>query len=99
MTTEDKANLVSIQRWSTDPAFLSTDNLVILITEHLSDVSRRVTSSPQLVTINVPFPDFDERLRFLKEQDHTNITFEMDVETLAKVSAGLSLLGASHSGH
>ena len=92
MTTEDKANLVSIQRWSTDPAFLSTDNLVILITEHLSDVSRRVTSSPQLVTINVPFPDYTERLRFLEQQDHTNITFEMDIATLAKVSAGLSLL-------
>ena len=38
MVHEDKANLVSLQRWSTDPAFLATDNLVILVTEHLSDV-------------------------------------------------------------
>ena len=27
MVHEDKANLVSLQRWSTDPAFLATDNL------------------------------------------------------------------------
>ncbi len=92
MVHEDKANLVSLQRWSTDPAFLSTDNLAILVTEHLSDVSRRLTSSPQLATIHLEFPDLDTRLRFLRDQDLSEVQAEMDVEHLANITAGLSLL-------
>jgi transitional endoplasmic reticulum ATPase len=89
---EEKANLVAMQRWASDPALLSTDNLVILVTEHLSDVSRRVVASPQLLTITVPFPDHDERLRFLQHEDMKGVTLEMPVESLAKTTAGLSLM-------
>ena len=32
----DKANLDSMQRWASDPGLLGSDNLVVLITEHLS---------------------------------------------------------------
>jgi transitional endoplasmic reticulum ATPase len=92
MTSEDKANLVSLQRWSTDPALLSTDNLVILVTEHLSDVSRRVVASPQLVTVQIPYPDQAARRAFLESCDLTNIHLEMDMDSFAKVSGGLSLL-------
>ncbi|MBT3217841.1 MAG: ATP-binding protein, partial [Proteobacteria bacterium] len=92
MTTEDKANLVSLQRWSTDPSLLSTDNLVILITEHLSDISRRVVASPQLVTIHLPYPEVDERTRFLSTADLSDLKLEMDIAGLAKISAGLSLI-------
>ena len=92
MVHEDKANLVSLQRWSTDPAFLATDNLVILITEHLSDVSRRIVASPQLATIQIPFPDRPERGRFIGAQDLSDIKLHMEQETLGNVTAGLSLI-------
>lgn len=105
MVHEDKANLVSLQRWSTDPAFLSTDNLAILITEHLSDVSRRILASPQLTTIHLEFPDLRTRERFIADQDLKGIKLEMEPGHLAKITAGLSLLqirallrGASMSG-
>ena len=49
MGEADKANLVTLQRWSSDPALLMSDNLVILVAENLSDVHRRVVSSAQLV--------------------------------------------------
>jgi len=92
MGTEDKANLVSLQRWSSAPAFLATDNLVVLITEHLSDVSRRVVASPQLKSIQIPFPDETLRNRFLTTQDKTGIQMEMPLEVLGKITAGLSLI-------
>ncbi len=92
MVHEDKANLVSLQRWSTDPSFHATDNLVILITEHLSDVSRRITASPQLGTIHLQFPDEDTRLAFLQHTDTTDVNLSMETGVLAKVTAGLSLL-------
>lgn len=92
MVHEDKANLVSLRRWSTDPAFLATDNLVILIAEHLSDVSRRLLASPQLATIHVNFPDERERAAFVESQDLTDVQLEMSREQLAKITAGLSLI-------
>jgi transitional endoplasmic reticulum ATPase len=91
MSTEDKATLVSLQRWSNDPAFLGTDNLVILVTEHLSDVSRRVVASPQLKTLLLPFPDEAERNRFV-EHHNTDVPSDIPLKMLAQITAGLSLL-------
>jgi ATP-dependent 26S proteasome regulatory subunit len=92
MGLDDKANLVSLQRWSSTPAFLSTDNLVVLITEHLSDVSRRVVASPQLTTLQIPFPNEALRNQFLESQDLAGVKMDMTVEVLGKITAGLSLI-------
>ncbi|MEO0600646.1 MAG: hypothetical protein AAF211_04365, partial [Myxococcota bacterium] len=92
MVHEDKANLVSLQRWSSDPAFMQTDNLVILVCEHLSDVSRRITSSSQLATIHLTFPDVETRSEFIRDQDLSEVDLEMGPEVLGKMTAGLSLV-------
>jgi hypothetical protein len=92
MAHEDKASLVSLQRWSSDPLFLATDNLVVLITEHLSDVSRRILASPQMAAINITFPDEDERTAFLTASDLDDVDVAMGLPVLAKVTAGLSLM-------
>jgi AAA+ superfamily predicted ATPase len=91
MSDQDRANLVTLQRWSSDPVFLSTDNLVILLAEHLSEVSRRVVASPQLATIQVPFPDEETRSQFIGSQDLSAVKMEMDQVAFSKVTAGLSL--------
>ena len=44
MGDRDKSNLVALQRWSSDPAFLDSDNVVVLCTENLSDVHRRLVA-------------------------------------------------------
>ena len=89
---EDKANLVRLHRWSSDPVLLQTDNLAILVAEHLSEVSRRVVASPQLAIIRVPFPDEPTRLRFLDGADRAQVRLEMPLPRLAAVTAGLSIL-------
>lgn len=91
MSTEDKQNLVALQRWSSDPTFLGTDNLVIMVTEHLSDVSRRVVASAQLKSILLAFPQREDRQRFL-DAHADGVPMEMPVQTLAQITAGLSLL-------
>ncbi|MBW2254984.1 MAG: AAA family ATPase [Deltaproteobacteria bacterium] len=91
MSDQDRANLVTLQRWSSDPVFLSTDNLVILLAEHLSEVSRRVVASPQLATIQVPFPDESLRSLFVSSEDLSTVKMPMDQMAFAKVTAGLSL--------
>src|SRR5690606_17813142 len=68
------------------------DNLVILITEHLSDISRPLVASPQLATIHVNFPDESQRRAFLEDQDLEEVRLEMSPDQLAKITAGLSLI-------
>lgn len=92
MGDSDKANLVALQRWSSDPAFLDSDNVVVLCTESLSDVHRRLVSSPQLAPIQVPLPSEATRLAYIRSLDHEGVQLEMTDEALAKVTAGLSLV-------
>ncbi|MCB9682460.1 MAG: ATP-binding protein [Alphaproteobacteria bacterium] len=90
MTGEDKANLVTMRRWSSDPALLATDNLVLLVTESLSDVARSVLASPQLVTVRVPYPEEADRVAFLAAELTPEIPVAMAQPALAKVTAGLT---------
>lgn len=92
MGGSDKANLVTLLRWSQDPALLRTDNLVLLVTERLSDVHRRVVASAQIVPVEIRLPDERARLAFLQRSDATGVRLEMPPEALSKITAGLSLL-------
>lgn len=90
MTQDDKANLVTMRRWSSDPAVLATDNLILVITEHLPEVARSVVASPQLATVRIPFPAEAERLAYLRDGMSDDVPMGMTVEALAKVTAGLT---------
>ncbi len=92
MTHEDKANLVTMRRWSTDPAFLATDNLVILVADSMSDIARSVLASPQLVSVAMPFPSEELRHQFLEAHLADDIETDMPLEALRKVTAGLTLV-------
>lgn len=92
MNEADKANFVTLQRWASDPALLSSDNLVILITEQLGDLQRRVVSSAQLHAIEVPLPDELARSGFLGQQDLEEVPLTLGVENLARHTAGLTLI-------
>lgn len=92
MGSADKANLITLLRWSQDPALLRTDNLVVMVTERLSDVHRRVVSSAQIVPVEMRLPDTTARQAFIQRVDTTGVTLEMPADALAKITAGLSLL-------
>ena len=81
-----------MQRWSSDPGLLHSDNLAVLITENLADVHRRVVASTQLAAVSVPLPTDAERLEFIQAADLSGIEMEMEAEALAKVTAGLTLV-------
>ena len=73
---------------------LSTDNLVIMISENLSDVHRRLVSCAQLATVSIPLPDVDARLDFVNNYNKEGVSFSQDMseEAFANVSAGLTLV-------
>jgi len=91
MGESDKTSLVALHRWSSDPSLLHSDNLIVMVTETLSDVHRRVVSSPQLAMVNVPLPVEEDRLSFIESIDRNGVEMEMNESALSKVTAGLSL--------
>jgi transitional endoplasmic reticulum ATPase len=92
MSEADKANLVSFQRWSSDPALLNSNNLVLMVTENLSDINRRVVATAQIVPIQIPLPDTATRRTFIHRQDLTGVPMEISADNLAEHTAGLSLV-------
>ena len=87
----DKANLVTLLRLGSDPALVSSDNLVVLVTESIADVNRRLVASSHVAPLQVPLPASEERAAFIHHQDRHDIPMELDEGQLAKVTAGLSL--------
>lgn len=92
MGEADKANLVTLHRLGGDPGLLASDNLVVLVTETLSDVQRRLVASSHIALLEVPLPSPEDRAQFLGVEDRRDVVSEITDEQLAKVTAGLSLL-------
>jgi transitional endoplasmic reticulum ATPase len=91
MQHDDKRNLVTFRRWTSSPAILATDNILVMITESVSGMAKSVVSSPQLVLLRVDYPDENARTAYvaanIKDTPATITT-----AAIAKVSAGLTLM-------
>ena len=87
----DRANIVTLQRLGGDPALLASDNLLLLVTESLTDLSPRLAASPHVAVLEVPYPEESTRRAFLDAQDLTGVRLAVDLDTLARISAGLTL--------
>jgi ATP-dependent 26S proteasome regulatory subunit len=92
MGEAEKSNLVTMIRLGADPGLLASDNLVILVTETLAEVNRRLVASSHVAALEVPLPPIEERAAFLRAQDRREVRSELSEEQLAKVTAGLSLV-------
>ncbi|MEW6730150.1 MAG: ATP-binding protein [Acidobacteriota bacterium] len=92
MSAEDRSLLVTFQKWITTTQDKPAHNPVILITENASDVHQRIRENPRLVNIEIPYPDYEERLSFIRYFRVMNpaIKFEMSEEQLAHMSSGLN---------
>jgi ATP-dependent 26S proteasome regulatory subunit len=95
----DRYCLVTFSRWATDPILIYGDISVILLTENLSDISSRLTSSPYTVKINVPFPDVKVRESFLQSKERAGkllLERGLSAEKLAAVTSGVNLMKLNH---
>lgn len=87
---DERVNLVTLQRWASDPELLNSDNLIILVTENLSDINGRIVKNPQIFSIEIPMPEYEERLEFINYLlKNKKVELEMPVEQLATLTAGL----------
>ena len=94
LSSDDRNTLVSMQRWLTSPRFLDTDNLVLLVTESLSDVNSRIRENSRLAIIKVAYPDESQRREYTRQflAAYPIEKIEMKVEQLAELTSGLNLV-------
>ena len=91
----DRYCLVTLQRWANNPLFTDGDISIILLTENLSDISARLTSSPSTVKVSVPFPDESVRASFLRSKEKEELLHlerGVTAETVAAITSGLNLM-------
>ncbi len=86
----DRASVVTLHRWSFLPEIEKGDNIVILITDNLSDLSQKLVSNPKVGVVEVPMPDLESRRATARIADAK--LSDADVDHYAEVTAGLKAI-------
>ncbi|HEV8169361.1 MAG TPA: AAA family ATPase [Pyrinomonadaceae bacterium] len=83
----DRAAIVTLHRWSALPEIERGDNVVLLISENLTELAPKLISNPKVAVVEVPMPDYETRREAASLAD-TRLT-QKDAERYAGVTAGL----------
>ena len=83
----DRAAVVTLHRWSFLPEIEGSDNIVILITENLTDLAPKIVSNPKVAVVEIPMPDHDTRNSAARIADSRMP--EKDAVRYAETTAGL----------
>lgn len=86
----DRAAIVMLHRWSFLPAIAEKDNVVILLTENLAELSPKLVSNPRIAVIEIPLPDSASRQHAVDLTD-PRLT-DADAVRYSDMTAGLKLL-------
>ena len=88
--------------WASDLDIRRQKHVILLVTHNISDVHPNFTVNSEIPTIEIPFPNYDERLRFIEHlhdlsddpaQMRKTLGNHRERETLARETIGLNLLG------
>lgn len=83
----DRAALVTLHRWSFLPEIETGDNVVLLISENLTDLAPKLVSNPKVAVVEVPMPELETRKGAARIAD-SRLT-DKEVERYAEITAGL----------
>ena len=65
-STEDRAALVTLQKWAHDPTLLRADFTLVLVAENLNDLSRPFIQSPYNAELEITLPEQEQRTAFVE---------------------------------
>jgi len=91
----DRYCLVTLNRWSHEPQFTKGDISIIMLTENLTDINPRVSSSPSTVKVTIPFPGALVRtqfLEFLAGREMLLLERGLTPERMGPLTSGLNLM-------
>ena len=95
MNDADRQRLIIFKEWLTDPAFVNSPHLLVLIAETASSVNSAIRAMPHMIHVHVPLPDLEERRRFIRWRVNAEppITLKGSQKSFSELSAGMTLLG------
>ncbi len=91
----DRYCLVTLNRWSHEPQFTRGDVSIVMLTENLTDINPRLSSSPSTVKVTIPFPDASVRtdfLEFLASREMLLLERGLTGERMGALTSGLNLM-------
>jgi len=86
----DRAAIVTLHRWSSLPEIERGDNVVLLISENLTELAPKLISNPKVAVVEVPMPDRETRREAARLAD-SRLT-DKDCERYAGMTAGLKAI-------
>lgn len=91
LPVEDRASIVTLRRWGSDPAFLQRDVTFCVVAESTASLNAALVGDARTVEVLVPVPDEAERLAYLTGRGATPDTFSrIDAARVAVLTAGLT---------
>lgn len=93
MSTDDRIAFTTLHRWSLDDVLAQKDNVIILISESLTEINAAIMSNPKVAAIEVPMPTESVREQALRHYAPNMETAQ--VELLAKQTGGLRVIQLS----
>ena len=96
------ARVVRFLDWARNPWIRRVNMAFCVVSENISELNERLTSSPFVATVEIPMPDAAARESFIAERFRTNSTKGtpaadvMNAGQLTSSSNGLSLLSLDH---
>lgn len=109
LSDSDRKNVAICRDWFCDPGFMSSGDSVLMLTESKAKINSEIARLPQLLEVEVPSPDLEQRKHFIswymKKSRKSKPALWSTKDELASYTAGLSLLAimqllksASHTG-
>ena len=96
---DEAACLISLHKWSCDPAFTKADITISLIVENLADLHPLLVRSPYTSKIHIPLPDYSQRVEYIQAvttPGEIERVSTLNVEEIGIHTAGLSRVNISH---
>ena len=91
-----------MQHWASDLDIRKRKHTILLLTHNTYDIHPNLTVNPEIPLIEIPFPDYDQRLHFIEHlhnisdpasQMRESLGNHHDRESLARETIGLNLFG------
>ncbi len=93
MLDSERLKVITLENWFSDNTFVSSPDIVFMVSETLTGVNERVVELPYTASIAVDRPDEEERLSYIRHVvEGEKIECSVPIRSLAYNSAGLSLL-------
>ncbi|WP_374691835.1 ATP-binding protein [Accumulibacter sp.] len=90
LSLDERGAFTALHRWSLDAEFADRDNVVILVSESLADLSPALLTNPRVVAIELPMPDHAGRLAAIRH--YAPAMPPAEAGELAGQTAGLRLI-------